>query len=106
MLRYNAAHPGAERDVFPHMPEKKPAVVAFTATSWRRLLSKPRGWDGPAMTAGDCYRFCLSNDAVDLVLTGPRSMRELDENLAALDRGPLDAEEAKWMREYGRRVHG
>jgi len=107
MLRYNAAHPGAEQDVFPHMSRaKKPAVVAYTATSWRKLLKRPRGWSGPVMTAGDCYRFCLSNDLVDVVLTGPATEQQLDENLAALERGPLSAEENAWMRAFGSAVHG
>jgi predicted aldo/keto reductase-like oxidoreductase len=58
------------------------------------------------MSAGDCYRFCLSNPNVDVVLCGPASQRELEENLAALERGPLTADEEKWMRDYGRAVHG
>lgn len=101
MLRYNAAHPGAERDVFPHLARRKPAVVAYTATAWRRLLKAPRGWSGPTMTAGDCYRFCLSNPNVDVVLTGARSRAELDENLAALERGPLSPDEDAWIRRLG-----
>jgi aryl-alcohol dehydrogenase-like predicted oxidoreductase len=106
MIRYNAAHPGAERDVFPHLARRRPAVVAYTATSWRKLLRRPRGWDGPVMTAGDCYRFVLSNDAVDVVLCGPRNARELREDLAALEKGPLSAEELAWMRAFGEAVHG
>jgi hypothetical protein len=106
MIRYNAAHPGAERDVFPRLARRRPAVVAYTATSWRKLLKAPRGWTGPVMTAGDCYRFCLSSPHVDVVLTGPRDVRELRENLAALEQGPLSAEEARWMRDFGARVHG
>lgn len=109
MLRYNAAHPGAERDVFPHLPldeTKRPAVVAYTATSWRKLLNRPRGWSGPVMTAGDCYRFCLSNPNVDVALTGVRSQAELDENMAALAKGPLTPDEEAWMREFGAAVHG
>ncbi len=34
-IRYNAAHPGAERDVFPHLARRRPALVAYTATSPR-----------------------------------------------------------------------
>src|SRR5512133_3787084 len=52
-IRYNAAHPGAEQDVFPHLARRRPAVVAYTATAWRKLLRPPRRWDGPATTAGD-----------------------------------------------------
>src|SRR5262249_33573112 len=95
MIRYNAAHPGAERDIFPHVKDARPTILAYTATSWRHLLKKPRGWDGEAMTAGDCYRFQLSSDHVDLALTGPASRAELDQNLAALAKGPLTDEEQK-----------
>lgn len=106
MIRYNAAHPGVEEDVFPHLARRQPAVIAYTATSWRRLLKAPRGWSGPVMTAGDCYRFCLTSPHVDVVLTGPKDAAQLRENLAALEKGPLSEEETRWMREFGRRVHG
>ncbi|HEY6101455.1 MAG TPA: aldo/keto reductase [Anaeromyxobacter sp.] len=106
MIRYNAAHPGAERDVFPHLARRHPAVVAYTATSWRKLLRRPKGWDGPVMTAGDCYRWVLGNADVDVVLTGPRNVAELRENLAAVEKGPLAEQDAAWMREFGRAVHG
>ena len=58
------------------------------------------------MTAGDCYRWCLSNPSVDVTLTGPASTQQLDDNLKALERGALSAEEDAWMRSFGRAVHG
>jgi aryl-alcohol dehydrogenase-like predicted oxidoreductase len=106
MIRYNAAHPGAEREIFPHRRGAEPTILAYTATSWRKLLKRPRGWTGPVMTAGDCYRFQLSNPHVDLALTGPASGAQMAENLDALAKGPLSEDEAKWMREFGRAVHG
>jgi aryl-alcohol dehydrogenase-like predicted oxidoreductase len=106
MLRYNAAHPGAERDVFPHLERRKPSVIAYTATSWRKLLRRPSGWDGPVMTGPDCYRFCLSSAHVDVVLCGPKSVEELNENLTAIEKGPLTPEEDTWMRRFGAAVHG
>jgi aryl-alcohol dehydrogenase-like predicted oxidoreductase len=108
MIRYNAAHPGAERDIFPHLAKRQPSIVAYTATSWRKLLKRPSGWAGAQgpMTAGDCYRFCLSSPHVDVTLTGPASGAQLDENLAAIERGPLTPDEDKWMREFGAAVHG
>ena len=66
MVRYNAAHTGAEQDIFPHLARRNPAIVAYTATRWRGLLKRPKDWNGPVMTASDCYRFCLSNPHVDL----------------------------------------
>ena len=106
MIRYNAAHPGAEQDIFPHLAKRRPAIVAYTATAWRGLLKAPRGWKGRVATAGDCYRFCLTSPHVDVVLTGPRTVVELRENLAAIDKGPLAPEEMAFMRELGRAVHG
>ena len=106
MIRYNAAHPGAEVDIFPHYEKRRPITVAYTATSWRKLLKSPKGWDGQPMTGGDCYRFCLSSPHVDVTLCGPKTNAQLEENLAALQKGPLTTEEDKWMREFGRIVHG
>jgi len=106
MIRYNAAHPGAEHDIFPHLATRQPHVVAYTATSWRKLLRPPRGWAGKVPNAGDCYRFCLSSPHVDVVLTVPASAAQLDENLAALERGPLSHDEDAWMRDFGKAVHG
>lgn len=106
MIRYNAAHTGAEREIFPHLSRRRPAVIAYTATAWRRLLRAPRGWQGRVPTAGDCYRFCLTSPHVDIVLTGPRNVVELRENLAALEKGPLSPEEMVGLREFGNAVHG
>jgi aryl-alcohol dehydrogenase-like predicted oxidoreductase len=105
MIRYNAAHPGAEREIFPHLEKRKPSIVAYTATRWRKLLKAPKGWTGKVPTPGDCYRFCLSSPHVDVVLCGPENLRQLDENMAALEKGPLSAEEDQWMREFGKAVH-
>ena len=117
MLRYNAKHPGAEQDVFPHLDVRRPVVIAYTATSWRQLLRPISGlemppWPGPSdngpppppLTAGLCYRFCLTSPHVHVVLTGPRNRPQLDENLAALDAGPLSPDEEAWVRDYGRKV--
>jgi aryl-alcohol dehydrogenase-like predicted oxidoreductase len=106
MIRYNAAHPGAETDIFPYLAKRKPAVVAYTATRWRGLLKRPKGWDGPVMTPSDCYRFCLSNPHIDLVLTGPKNRSQLQENINDLrEKGPLSEEDYGWIREFGQVVH-
>ncbi len=106
MIRYNAAHPGAEQDIFPYLTQRRPAIVAYTATRWGGLLKRPKGWDGPVMTAVDCYRFCLSNPNVDLVLTGPKSGQQLRENLDGMrGKGPLSEEEIHRIREFGQVVH-
>jgi aryl-alcohol dehydrogenase-like predicted oxidoreductase len=103
MVRYNAAHPGAEREVFPHLPiDAPPGVIAFTATRWGALLDPRLTPPGlPTPRASDCYRFALSNPSVDACLCGPKDSAELDEALATLARGPMDREELAWMRTVG-----
>jgi aryl-alcohol dehydrogenase-like predicted oxidoreductase len=108
MVRYNAAHPGAEREVFPHLDAaaEPPGVVAYTATRWGALLDGrllPPGERVP--TAADCYRFALGDPHVSLCLAGPRNAAELDDALLALERGPLPADELEWMRRVGTQVH-
>ncbi|MBI5487136.1 MAG: aldo/keto reductase [Deltaproteobacteria bacterium] len=103
MLRYNAAHRGAEQDVFARLPAERPAVVAYTATRWGRLL-RPVG-DKPALTASECYRFQLSHPAVDVVLTGPKTWDELRANAEGAALGPLPAERLAEVRAFGDAVH-
>ena len=107
MIRYNAAHRGAESEIFPHLAAHDPGLVSYTATRWRFLLRRTKGWpkDGPIPTAGQCYRFVLTNPHVDVCLTAPRSERELAENLEAARLGPLPEDEMDFLRAYGDAVH-
>jgi aryl-alcohol dehydrogenase-like predicted oxidoreductase len=107
-IRYNAAHTGAERDVFPHLPTSgRPGIVAYTATSWGQLLSPRRMPQGEAPLRGrDCYRFVLSNADFNVCMTGPKDASEMDEALAALDAGPLGPDEEARFRRIGQHIHG
>ncbi len=107
MLRYNAAHRGAERDIFPHLAAHNPGVISYTATRWTYLLRRTKGWpkNGRIPTAPECYRFVLSNPNVHVVLTAPRSERELRENVAAVRKGPLGEDDMKFMCEFGDAVY-
>jgi aryl-alcohol dehydrogenase-like predicted oxidoreductase len=109
MMRYNAAHRGAEKEAFPYLErqgEPKAGVVCYTATRWRTLVDPrytPTGVRTP--TAVDCYRFVLSNPDVDVCLTGPATTEQMEFNLKALELGPLSGEEMQWMRKVGDNVH-
>jgi len=106
MVRYNAAHPGAEQDVFPHLPERdRPGVVAYTVTRWGGLIDPALAPSGERMpTSTDCYRFALSSPSVDLCLSAPQTRAQLDQTLLTLDRGPMDADEIAWMKRVGAHV--
>ncbi len=105
MIRYNAAHRGAEANVLPAANAGKKGVVAYTATRWGSLLdaaSLPK--NEPPPRGSDCYRFVLSHPVVDTCLFGPANDAELSEALAALDRGPMSDDEMAWMARVGNAV--
>lgn len=104
-VRYNAANRGAEREVFPLVPPRpeRAGLVTFTATRWGELLQPVPG--ARALTAGDCYRFALSNPSVDVCLSGPQNGAQLREALATVGRGPLDPDERAWIEGVGDLVY-
>jgi len=114
MIRYNAKHPGAEQDIFPHTAARDPAIVAYTALAWAQLIKPVKGLEmppfpgdpdrQPPLTPAECYRFALTNPHVHVVLTGPKNRQQLVDNLAALDAGPLPEEQLAWVREYGQKL--
>jgi aryl-alcohol dehydrogenase-like predicted oxidoreductase len=105
MVRYNAAHPGAEQEVFSKLGDTPPAVVSYTATRWGDLLRPSLTPPNEATPrASDCYRFCLSHPSVQVCIAGPKDRAELDEAMTALDRGRLSDDEQAWMRAVGAEV--
>jgi predicted aldo/keto reductase-like oxidoreductase len=109
-LRYNAAHRGAETESFPALvlePEKRPGIVAFTATRWGQLLKAKKMPPGETpLTAADAYRFVLSHPAVDVCMSGAKTVEEMRENLAVLDAGPMTEAELERARRIGDFVRG
>lgn len=108
MFRYNAVHTGAEKDIYPHLPEKDPpGVTIYTATAWRKLLNpKKMPPDEKPLTAAECYRFVLSHPKTDLCFTGPSTAAQLDENVSAMEDGPLSTEEMTRIRKIGKYIYG
>jgi aryl-alcohol dehydrogenase-like predicted oxidoreductase len=106
-VRYNAVHPGAEQDVFPCLPpENRPGIVTFTATCWRKLLKPKLLPEGERpLSPADCYRFVLSHPDVNVCLTGPSSVAQVEENLKALAAGPLEDEEMARIRRIGEHIY-
>jgi predicted aldo/keto reductase-like oxidoreductase len=107
MIRYNAAHRGGERDVFPTTHPRGLPVIAYTALRWGALL-RPTPDDPPGFSvprAPDWYRFVLQHPAVTVTLAAPQTRAELDEDLRVLQaQGPLGDEEYAALAEHGERV--
>jgi aryl-alcohol dehydrogenase-like predicted oxidoreductase len=108
MIRYNAAHRGAEQDIFPTTVGRSMPVVTYTGLRWRALLAPtpddPPGFRPPS--AADCYRFCLAHPAVSVALMAPGNRSQLEENLRLLEdwRAP-EPVESEAMIAHGDRVH-
>jgi predicted aldo/keto reductase-like oxidoreductase len=111
MIRYNAAHRGAESDVFPVAAALGIPVVVYTCLRWGALLSgtpdDPPGFQAPPAPAW--YRFVLQNPSVSVALMAPADRAELEEDLSVLDHAtPMSAVEFDRLADHGRRVrkHG
>lgn len=106
MIRYNAAHRGAERDLFDAFGNDRPAVIAYTATRWGMLLQPmPKAGFPNGMTAPECYRFALSHPSVDMVLCAARTPEEIREDVAGVVEGPLDRARHEEACRFGDAVH-
>jgi aryl-alcohol dehydrogenase-like predicted oxidoreductase len=109
MIRYNAAHRGAEREIFAPLADlgaNRPGVIAYTATRWNMLLRPlPKRGFPRAMTGAECYRFVLGQPMVDTVWCGARTPAELREDVEGALAGPLDAARLDEVRRFGDAVH-
>jgi aryl-alcohol dehydrogenase-like predicted oxidoreductase len=107
MIRYNAAHRGAEREIFPVSDAIGIPVITYTALRWGALLQPtpddPPGFRVPA--APEWYRFALQSPSVAVVLAAPASRAELEEDVQVLEvEGPLEPGEFARIANHGERV--
>ncbi len=107
MIRYNAAHRGAEREVFPVTDAIGMPVIAYTGLRWGALL-QPTPDDPPEFhipRAPDWYRFVLQSASVAVALAAPSNRAELEVDLELLQAsGPLGAADYAALAEHGERV--
>jgi aryl-alcohol dehydrogenase-like predicted oxidoreductase len=103
LLRFNMAHRWAASRVFPVAARNNTIIMTCTATRWRSLLVPREGHPDPP-SAPDCYRWCLSHPEVEVVLSLPAVVPELEENLQVLrSRAMSRKQRIRWSR-YGSRV--
>ena len=101
-VRFNAGHPGAQHDLFPHLPKgRRTRVFNFkTIDGWvppeelTELGLDPRSWQPHPV---DHYRFALSQPALDGVLAALSHPREVRQLADALSAGPLAAADQQYL---------
>jgi len=57
------------------------------------------------LTAAECYRFVLSNAAVDVCMMGAKTVEQMRDNLAVLEKGPLTEKELQRVQFIGKHVY-
>jgi hypothetical protein len=106
-IRYNTGHPGARKDLFPYIKRPRQTLLYNFKSTESRLLPaqmealglKAENYWHPAVT--DYYRFALTRGEVDGLLIAPRTVAELARLGAALEKGPLDSEQERYLLHLG-----
>lgn len=107
MVRHNIAHRNAQDRVFPYLDAEdpqRPGIVTFKSAGMHTSL-----WKAPAGLPKECwrpsvpdlYRYSLSQNCVDVCLTGLRRRSEVDEAIAAVQQGKLTPAEIDYLNIYG-----
>jgi predicted aldo/keto reductase-like oxidoreductase len=108
MVRHNVAHRSAQKKVFNCLDSQnpqRPGVSTFKSTGshsgvlWDAPAGLPEGCWIPSVP--DLYRYSLSQNCVDVCLTGMRSRSEIDEAIAAIPQGKLTPAELGYLDLYG-----
>jgi aryl-alcohol dehydrogenase-like predicted oxidoreductase len=109
MVRTNIAHRRARdvvlRPLGATAPAARPGTIVFNAARGiRGLLWTPQPGVPPDVmppTPGDCYRYVLSQPAVDVCVMGPRTREDIAAAVAALERGTCTEAELASLEAYG-----
>lgn len=108
MVRHNPAHRSAQRQIFEQLHPSDPnraGIVTFKSTGshtgalWNAPADLPAGCWQP--TVPDLYRYSLSQNSVDVCLTGLRARSEVDAAIAGVQKGKLSAAELDYLKLYG-----
>lgn len=101
-IRYNTAHPGARKDIFPFLSPHRSmklynfkSVLSYVSPATMSALGIPQSYWRPDIT--DCYRFSLSRPELDGILCSPQSPHELHALCLALEKPPLTQEEQDYL---------
>ncbi|MDJ0713525.1 MAG: aldo/keto reductase [Prochloraceae cyanobacterium] len=107
MVRHNVAHRNAQQKVFAHLDAQdtqRPGIVTFKSAGmglplWHRPAYLPAGCWRPSVP--DLYRYSLSQNSVDVALTGMTNRQEIDAAIKGVQQGQLSAAELDYLNFYG-----
>ncbi|HEY9604822.1 MAG TPA: aldo/keto reductase [Allocoleopsis sp.] len=107
MVRHNVAHRTAQSKVFPYLDAEDPqrsGIVTFKSAGMHNFLPNPpvglpKGCWQPSVP--DLYRYSLSQNCVDVCLTGFRKRQEVDSAIAGVQQGKLTPAEIDYLNIYG-----
>lgn len=107
MVRHNIAHRTAQSQVFPHLDPQdpqRPGIVTFKSAGMHNFLGDapaglPKGCWRPSVP--DLYRYSLTQNCVDVCLTGPTKREHIDVAIAGAQQGKLTPAEVDYLNIYG-----
>jgi len=108
MVRHNVAHRSAQSQVFNQLDAQdpsRPGIVTFKSTGshtgvlWDAPLGLPEACWRP--TVPDLYRYSLSQNSVDVCLTGLTRREEVDAAISGVQQGKLTTAEVEYLNLYG-----
>jgi predicted aldo/keto reductase-like oxidoreductase len=108
MVRHNVAHRSAQNQVFNQMSDRdpqRPGIVTFKSSGSHTgpLWDAPPGLPDTCWipSVPDLYRYSLTQNCVDVCLTGLRKREEIDAAIAGVQKGKLTHEEVEYLNIYG-----
>lgn len=108
MVRHNVAHRSAQNQVFNQLDAQdpsRPGIVTFKSTGshtgylWDTPVGLPQKCWQP--TVPDLYRYSLTQNSVDVCLTGLTCREEIDAAISGLQQGKLTTAELEYLNLYG-----
>jgi hypothetical protein len=110
LVRYNAAHPKARSDLFPHIRSRRARVYNFKNVVGHvasdRCTSLGLALDAWRPEVTDHYRFVLSEPELDGLLCAPSTPEQIESLGRALEEGPLEADERQYLVQLYKLAHG
>ena len=108
MVRHNVAHRSAQMQVFNQLEAQdpsRPGIVTFKSTGshtgplWDTPNGLPKGCWQP--TVPDLYRYSLTQNCVDVCLTGLTCREQIDAAISGVQQGKLTPAELEYLNIYG-----